>query len=129
MSDLNDVFAIVAGAVPGALSRYHIPEWTKAKFGLRFPYGTFIINLTGCLAIGFFWAILPSFSFYSHALDLMVRTGFLGAYTTFSTYSLDILILWRNQQNFLSLVFAVASIIFGLIAVRIGAAVAQVFLG
>jgi CrcB protein len=129
MSDLNDVFAIVAGAVPGALSRYHITEWTKAKLGLRFPYGTFIINLTGCLAIGFFWAILPSFPFYSHALDLMVRTGFLGAYTTFSTYSLDILILWRNQQNFLSLFFAVASIIFGLIAVRIGAAIAQFFLG
>lgn len=127
MSDLNDVFAIVAGAVPGALSRYHITEWTKAKFGLHFPYGTFIINLTGCLAIGFFWAILPSFTFYSHQLDLMVRTGFLGAYTTFSTYSLDILILWRNQQNFLSLFFAVASIIFGLIAVRIGAAIAQVF--
>jgi CrcB protein len=59
----------------------------------------------------------------------MVRTGFLGAYTTFSTYSLDILILWRNQQNFLSLFFAVASIIFGLIAVRIGAAIAQFFLG
>ena len=129
MSDLNDVFAIVAGAVPGALSRYHITEWTKAKFGLRFPSGTFIINLTGCLAIGFFLAILPSFPFYSHELDLMMRTGFLGAYTTFSTYSLDILILWRNQQNFLSLVFAVASIIFGLIAVRIGAAIAQVFLG
>ena len=129
MSDLNDVFAIVAGAVPGALSRYHITEWTKAKFGLRFPSGTFIINLTGCLAIGFFWAILPSVPFYSHALDLMVRTGFLGAYTTFSTYSLDILTLWRNQQNFLSLFFAVASIIFGLIAVRIGAAIAQVFLG
>ncbi|MDJ0558683.1 MAG: CrcB family protein, partial [Microcystis sp. M53599_WE4] len=55
-------------------------------------------------------------------------TGFLGAYTTFSTYSLDILILWRNQQNFLSVFFAVASIIFGLIAVRIGAAIAQVFL-
>ncbi|MFM6059023.1 MAG: fluoride efflux transporter CrcB [Microcystis aeruginosa] len=128
MSDLNDVFAIVAGAVPGALSRYHITEWTKAKFGLRFPSGTFIINLTGCLAIGFFVAILPSFPFYSHPLDLMIRTG-LGAYTTFSTYSLDILILWRNQQNFLSLVFAVASIIFGLIAVRIGAAIAQVFLG
>ena len=129
MSDLNDVFAIVAGAVPGALSRYHITEWTKSKFGLRFPSGTFIINLTGCLAIGFFWAILPSFSFYSHQLDLMVRTGFLGAYTTFSTYSLDIVILWRNQQNFLSLFFAVASIIFGLIAVRIGAAIAEVFLG
>ena len=129
MSDLNDVFAIVAGAVPGALSRYYITEWTKAKFGLRFPYGTFIINLTGCLAIGFFGAILPSFPFYSHAIDLIIRTGFLGAYTTFSTYSLDILTLWRNQQNFLSLVFAVASIIFGLIAVRIGAAVAQVFLG
>ncbi|MDY7050240.1 MAG: fluoride efflux transporter CrcB [Microcystis panniformis WG22] len=128
MSDLNDVFAIVAGAVPGALSRYHITEWAKAKFGLRFPYGTFIINLTGCLAIGFFWAILPSFPFYSHAIDLMVRTGFLGAYTTFSTYSLDILILWRNQQNFLSVFFAVASIIFGLIAVKIGAAIAQVFL-
>lgn len=129
MSDLSEVFAIVAGAVPGALSRYHITEWTKEKFGLYFPYGTFIINLTGCLAIGFFVTILTSFPFYSHELDLMVRTGFLGAYTTFSTYGLDILILWRNQQNFLSLFFAFASMILGLLAVKTGAAMANFFLG
>ena len=51
MSDITNVLAIAAGAVPGALSRYQITEWTKAKLGPKFPYGTFIINLTGCLVM------------------------------------------------------------------------------
>lgn len=58
MSDITNVLAIAAGAIAGALSRYQLTEWAKAKFGTQFPYGTLLINLTGSLAIGFFLRFL-----------------------------------------------------------------------
>jgi CrcB protein len=128
MSEVIEVLAVAAGAVPGALSRYKITEWTKASFGLRFPYGTFLINLTGCLAMGFFVTLFQKIPNYPHSLDLLIRTGFLGAYTTFSTYGLDLLILWRSKQFFLTLFFGVGSMIFGLIAVILGIKIAEFFL-
>jgi fluoride exporter len=128
MSDLINVLAIAAGAVPGALSRYKITEWTKAKFGSKFPYGTFVINLTGCLAMGFFFTISSRITSYPQELDLLIRTGFLGAYTTFSTYSLDTLNLWRSQKNILTIFYCLGSMILGLMAVIIGTNIAKIFI-
>ena len=99
MADLTNVLSIAMGAVPGALSRFYITEWTKAKFGTKFPYGTFAINLTGCLAMGFFFTISKGITGYPSELDLLIRTGFLGSYTTFSTYGFDTLALWRSKQK------------------------------
>lgn len=50
---LFGVLAIAIGAVPGALSRYYLTEFCKRAIGTNFPYGTFIINFTGCLLMGF----------------------------------------------------------------------------
>ncbi|MEG4444289.1 CrcB family protein [Microcoleus sp. AT9_B5] len=72
--------AISLGAVASALSRYYITLWFASRFGTAFPYGTFFINITGCLAMGFFITLacermptIPS------EVRLMVATGFLGA--------------------------------------------------
>lgn len=128
MSDITNVLAVAAGAIPGALSRYHITEWTKAKFGSKFPYGTFIINLTGCLAIGFFFAISQEITGYSKDLDLLIRTGFLGSYTTFSTYGFDTLSLWRSKQSAIAAFYWGGSTVLGLGAVMIGVAIAKLFI-
>lgn len=125
MSDITNVLAIAAGAVPGALSRYQLTEWTKAKFGTKFPYGTFVINLTGCLAMGFFFTISKGITGYPKELDLLIRTGFLGSYTTFSTYGFDTLSLWRNKQTASTAFYWAGSAILGLIAVMIGVAIAN----
>ncbi len=127
MSDITNVVAIAAGAVPGALSRYHLTEWTKAKFGTKFPYGTFIINLTGCLAMGFFFTISKGITGYPKELDLLIRTGFLGSYTTFSTYGFDTLALWRSKKNVATAFYWAGSAILGLGAVIIGVTIAKLF--
>jgi fluoride exporter len=127
MSDISIIFAIAAGAVPGALSRYHLTEWTKAKFGTKFPYGTFLINFTGCLAMGFFFTLSKGITGYPSELDLLIRTGFLGSYTTFSTYGFDTLTLWRNKQTFATAFYWAGSAILGLVAVIIGVALAKLF--
>ncbi|MGE5660486.1 MAG: fluoride efflux transporter CrcB [Actinomycetota bacterium] len=128
MSDITIVLAIAAGAVPGALSRYQITEWTKAKFGSKFPYGTFIINLTGCLAMGFFFTLSKGITGYPKELDLLIRTGFLGSYTTFSTYGFDTLSLWRSKQPAATAFYWSGSAVLGLGAVMIGVAIAKLFI-
>ncbi|VXD17825.1 fluoride efflux transporter CrcB [Planktothrix paucivesiculata] len=126
MSDITNVLAIAAGAVPGAISRYQITEWTKTKFGTKFPYGTFVINLTGCLAMGFFFTISKGITGYPKELDLLIRTGFLGSYTTFSTYGFDTLSLWRNKETFPTAFYWAGSAILGLGAVMVGVALANI---
>ncbi len=128
MSDINNVFAIAAGAVPGALSRFYITEWSKAKFGTKFPYATFVINLTGCLAMGFFFTIKGAYAKeYANEVDLLIRTGFLGSYTTFSTYGFDTLTMWRSKQVGATAFYWAGSAILGLLAVVLGVAIAKLF--
>ena len=125
MSDITNAIAIASGAVIGALSRFYITEWTKAKFGTNFPYATFGINLTGCLAMGFFFTVSKGITSYPTELDLLIRTGFLGSYTTFSTYGFDTLMLWRSKQIGATVLYWSGSAILGLSAVLVGAAIAQ----
>ncbi len=125
MSDITNVLAIASGAVSGALSRFYLTEWSKAKFGTKFPYATFGINLTGCLAMGFFFSISKGITSYPTELDLLIRTGFLGSYTTFSTYGFDTLTMWRSKQVAATAFYWAGSAVFGLAAVLLGVAIAK----
>jgi CrcB protein len=113
--------AISLGAIAGALSRYYLTLWFAQRFGTAFPYGTFFINLTGCFAMGFFVTLaLEHVAIIPPEIRLMVTTGFLGAYTTFSTYGLESLTLLR-ERNFSAFSFYwVGSAILGVISVQFG---------
>ncbi len=119
------LIAIAVGAVPGALSRYYVTLWCKQAFGNKFPYGTFLINITGCLAMGFFITLISGIKNFSPEVRLMVATGFLGAYTTFSTYGFDTLTLWRSGNSVATLFYWAGSAIFGVIGVLLGVFLAQ----
>jgi CrcB protein len=125
MSDITNALAIASGAVSGALSRFYLTEWSKAKYGTKFPYATFGINLTGCLAMGFFFTISKGITGYPTELDLLIRTGFLGSYTTFSTYGFDTFTMWRSKQKGATIFYWAGSAIFGVIAVILGVAIAK----
>jgi CrcB protein len=127
MSDITNAFAIASGAVPGALSRFYLTEWSKAKYGTKFPYATFGINVTGCFAMGFFFTISKGITGYPTELDLLIRTGFLGSYTTFSTYGFDTLTMWRSNQKIATIFYWAGSAILGVVAVFLGAAIAKLF--
>jgi fluoride exporter len=122
---ISNVLAIAIGAVAGALSRFYITEWTKANFGTNFPFATFTINLTGCLAMGFFFTISHTITNYLPELNLLIQTGFLGSYTTFSTYGFDTIALWRNQQTLAAALYWLGSAILGLGAIILGSAIAR----
>lgn len=113
------------GAIPGALSRYYLTIAFAQRLGTAFPYGTLFINLTGAFTIGFFMALpLDSLPIGSN-LRLLVATGFLGAYTTFSTYGLETVTLLQTGNYGRSLLYWAGSIGLGGIAVAIGHKLAQ----
>ena len=118
--------AISLGAIAGALSRYYLTLWFAQHFGTAFPYGTFFINLMGCFAMGFFVTLaLERVAIIPLEVRLMVTTGFLGAYTTFSTYGLESLTLLR-EGNFSAFSFYWAgSAILGIISVQLGVILAH----
>jgi CrcB protein len=119
--------AISLGAIAGALSRYYLTLWFAQRFGTAFPYGTFFINLTGCFGMGFFLTIaLERVATIPPEVRLMVTTGFLGAYTTFSTYGLESVTLLRNRNFPAASFYWAGSAILGIISVQLGVLLARI---
>lgn len=99
------------GAAIGALVRYNLTAFIKGKLGTNFPIATLIINLTGAFLLG----IVKDAEF-----SLLVGTGILGGYTTFSTYNVELLTLIRNKAWSKACSYFVLSGIFGLVAAFLG---------
>lgn len=124
--DIRNPIAISLGAIAGALSRYYITLWFTKTFGTSFPYGTFFMNLTGCCAMGFFATlVLEKFLNIPPEIRLMVTTGFLGAYTTFSTYGLDTVTLMRDRSLQIATFYWLGSAVMGIISVQLGITLAR----
>jgi CrcB protein len=131
---IRNPIAISFGAIAGALSRYYLTLWFAQRFGTSFPYGTFFINLTGCLAMGFFVTLVSERVVdVAPEVRLMVTTGFLGAYTTFSTYGLDTVTLLRVSvgrpdefhQLLVAILYWAGSALLGIVSVQLGVVLAQ----
>lgn len=120
--------AVSLGAIAGALSRYYLSLWFAQRFGTSFPYGTLFINITGCLAMGFFYTIaLERIAIISPEVRLMVAVGFLGAYTTFSTYALDTVTLLSNRSFTAAGFYAISSVFIGIISIQLGVILARLW--
>jgi CrcB protein len=117
---MDKFLVISAGAILGANARYWIGDWAAQKFGTNFPYGTFIINFTGSLLIGFFLTLATERLMIDTRWRLLISVGFLGAYTTFSTYAYESLNLLMKGQWGAGLINLFGSTILGVLAVGIG---------
>lgn len=119
--------AIILGAIPGALSRYYLTLLFARWLGRNFPFGTFIINITGALIMGFFVTLTLERTITSPDLRLLVAVGFLGSYTTFSTYALDTSILLQADNKMPALFYWLGSATLGFIGLEIGSFLAKKF--
>lgn len=125
-SQIRAAVAISLGAIAGALSRYHLTLWFVQRFGSEFPYGTFLINISGCFVIGFFTTLASErVVMIAPEVKLLVSTGFLGSYTTFSTYGLDTVTLLRNANFITAMLYWLGSALIGIFSVELGVVVAK----
>ncbi len=95
---MRSVLLIAGGGACGALARYGVALLMQRLFGTRFPFGTLAANLTGCLLIGIAFALATERAVLSPGSRLALMVGFLGAFTTFSTYALESVNLARTGE-------------------------------
>jgi CrcB protein len=117
--------AISAGGLLGANARYLIGLWAVDRWGAIFPWGTLLINVSGSFVLGFYLTLVTERFTGKSTTRLFVATGFLGAYTTFSTFSYETVQLVQGGDTLPALAYVAASLVAGLIAVLAGAAAAH----
>lgn len=117
---MEKILWISIGAVLGANLRYWIGDWAAQRFGSGFPYGTMIINLTGSFLLGLIVSMSMEHFIIDPRLRLLLTIGFLGSYTTFSTYAYESIALISQGQWGLGLFNLLGSSLLGALFAVLG---------
>ena len=123
---MQKYFFIAVGGSLGAIARYWVGTEVANRLGTKFPYGTFVINISACIIIGFFLTYLSKRAELNPAWRFLIPTGFVGAYSTFSTYEWETLSSLRTGAFSLAALYAIGSLLLGLLAAWAGAILAEV---
>ncbi|MEE4277678.1 MAG: fluoride efflux transporter CrcB [Halieaceae bacterium] len=105
---MQHLLPIALGGALGAVARYLLSSSAHGLWGWLWPWGTLLVNATGSLAIGVIFACLERGVVHSELRNVLL-VGFLGAFTTFSTYALESVELWLRGQHGHAVVYAAAS--------------------
>jgi CrcB protein len=117
---INNILLVGLGGGLGSISRYLLQRWFAETYSHSFPWGTFAVNIIGCLLIGIIWGItFKSFDSNEH-WKLFLMTGLCGGFTTFSAFTLEGIGLMREQKMGLFFSYAASSVILGLLATFAG---------
>jgi CrcB protein len=113
---MKALIAIAVGGGAGSVCRYGATLWALRMFGPRFAFGTLAVNVVGCFALGFLLHVLAESEAASRALRLGLTTGFLGGFTTYSTFGYETLRYWETGQTSLAAANVIANVVLGLLA-------------
>lgn len=122
-----NLVAIALGAAVGANLRYGLSTWAAQRFGTAWPYGTFLVNVLGCLVIGILLTLAATRLTLGEPLRLFLVTGLLGGFTTFSTFGYESFTLITRGDWLGAGLYIGGSMIVGLAAVFLGASLARMF--
>jgi CrcB protein len=117
--------AVGAGGFLGAIARYAVALLVARFWSGEFPLATFLINVSGSFVLGFFMALSAERLGLGPAWRLLVATGFVGAYTTFSTFEYETHRLVETGSTAWAVTNVLASVLVGFVAVRLGVALAR----
>lgn len=119
MNSLSQYLAVAAAGSIGAVLRLFLGSICGSYFGKSFPVGTFIINITGSLLLGWFLTFADKRAL-PETTRIAVAVGFVGSYTTFSTFMNDSNSLLKDGMFFMASLNLIGSLVAGLLAVRLG---------
>lgn len=116
---IKNIILVGIGSGIGGICRYLISlAMTQARNG--FPWGTFTVNIAGCLLIGILWGVTSRFQNVSPSFSLFLMVGFCGGFTTFSTFSKEGLTMLQADSYILFSLYAIGSMMLGIMAVALG---------
>lgn len=123
---MQKYFYIALGGALGSLARFWVGSAIASRMGTKFPYGTFVINITACVIIGFSLAFLGKRSELNPAWRFLVPVGFVGAYSTFSTFEWETFSNLQTGAFLIAALYVVLSLFLGLVGVWCGVLIAKV---
>jgi CrcB protein len=124
---ISQIFAIMIGGALGAALRYLVSNGVYSLLGRDFPYGTLAVNVIGSFLMGILTVLLVERGESDPLLKLAILVGFLGAFTTFSTFSLDTLVLIDKGALMLAFFNMLGSVMICVSAVWLGMIIAKQF--
>ncbi len=122
---MQNVLLVGIGGFFGAIARYAVALWIGQKWGRIFPLGTFIINVSGSFLIGLLMPLFTERFMVNPQWRLFFAVGFLGAYTTFSTFEFETGGLIRDGEWALATLNVVLSVLAGFVALKLGDVIAR----
>jgi fluoride exporter len=117
---LDRYLVVLAGAGLGGLARYAAGTWIMAKYGGRFPLGTFIINVTGSFFIGVLMTLFAERLQPHPNWRLFLVVGILGGYTTFSSFEYETYEAIRGGERWMGMLYVTGSVVLGYLGVWLG---------
>ena len=109
--------AVAIGGALGSVARYALSGWIFDITSHKFPYATLIVNVAGSFVMGILFVVIVERAVLPAEMRSLLMIGFIGAFTTFSAFSLDALGLWQNGHVLMSVIYMITTVILCLVAI------------
>ena len=121
MSSGANILLVWAGGFIGSIARYLLSGWVlHHTLGGKFPWSTFVVNVLGCLLIGVLSGMIERLEWFTPQMRLLLLTGLLGGFTTFSAFGLETVFLLRRGEVLIAVAYALSSVAVCVTAVWVG---------
>jgi fluoride exporter len=124
---MNKYWMVGIGGLVGSIARFWLGGIISQRMGARFPYGTFVINCTGCFLIGLVMTLIAEKGYANSMWRYLIVIGFLGGYTTFSSFEYETFRAVQDTEGIIAMLNAFGSLGIGFLSVWLGAITGRVF--
>lgn len=124
---IKTIFLVGTGGFLGSVSRYLTSRFMQNLYPSAFPFGTFFVNITGCLLIGLIYGFSERSSLLTSEWKIFLAAGFCGGFTTFSTFANENLALLRDGAFFNFFLYTGLSVFLGIAATFLGVLITKIF--